>query len=112
MENYAGLLLDKGMKFRKVGKALSIAFISSFGVWFLGVVGYWISCICFDCLLEAVLGETGTITDAMVPLGNLGMIVGSPGPILYLCGLHFLGLGEIANRTKPIINDNYDLPKL
>ena len=96
------LLLRKGLEFYRFGKnmflvlAISMVTFTTLIVFIEITADY--SRKLYDCL---ALHSSSFLINLLFLLSYGGILLGIVGAVLYLIGLHYLGLGHIARNTMP-----------
>lgn len=100
MNYIADFLLEKGNSFYNKGRLLIKILLISLAIFalvlliaFIGYggigVAYCLSLVSYYAIVNLLMGVT-----------YVGILVGLVGIPLYFCGLHYLGLGQIAKNTQ------------
>ena len=101
MEKNSQLVLSKGELFCDWGKKLTKVWIAA---WSLLVIVILITLLIEDAMSIPIVLTFAVVDDyaftvPIVLISYLGIILGTFGPVLYISGLHLIGLGQIAMNT-------------
>ncbi len=101
MDNIPKLLLTNGTKFYNFGRfAIKRLLLIGAAVWALiqliSLIGWGVNGLLLSLLAESIY----SFVNLLVVAAYISILIGLVGVPFYFAGLHYLGLGQIAENTK------------